>query len=363
MLFRLILMLALFVPALARAELRLTDAVGREVVLPGPARKIVTNDSLLLLSLALLEDDPVAPLLGWGGDNRVDAGLRAAFRARFPGIDAVPEISGVVPRSTSAEPIIAVAPDLYVVTLWDSGWLPLVDKLQAAGIPVLFLEDPADHRIGRIESSARALRLLGQAMGSEARARAYADFADRRLHAIAARIGPDTARPRVLIDAHASGECCAIPGRNNMLAQMVALAGGESYGSAAVPGYDGRVALEPLIADPPAIWIGTGGAHLAGSGGLVLGTGIEPAAAQASLRRVLDGTMRRLIPPVAEGRSHAVSHQLAISALNLVVTECFARWIHPELFGALDPRETMARIDAEFLAVPLTGSFCIDAKE
>ncbi|QRZ16216.1 ABC transporter substrate-binding protein (plasmid) [Paracoccus methylovorus] len=357
----LILVLALILPAIARAEIVLTDAAGREVRLDRPARNIATNDSLLLLSLALLEPDPVATVAGWGGPQRLDAGLKAAVRARFPAVDDVPEIAGVTPASTSVEPIIAAAPDLFVVTLWDPGWQPLAERLEAAGIPVLFLENSEDHRIDRVTSSARALHLLGRAMGREDRADAFADFASARMEAIRQAVPADAPRPKVLVEGHAAGPCCAVPGRDNMLAQMVALAGGESFGSGGIAGYDGRVAPETLMIDGPAIYVATGGAHLAGAGGFVIGAGIPPQDAQQSLEQVLAGSIRRNIPAVAEGRAHGVSHQLSISALNVVVTECLARWIHPEIFAHLDPQDTLDRINTDFLAVPLSGSFCIDA--
>jgi iron complex transport system substrate-binding protein len=36
-----------------------------------------------------------------------------------------------------------------------------------------------------------------------------------------------------------------------------------------------------------------------------------------------------------------------------------ARWIRPELFGDLDPAETLAEINRRFLAVPFTGTYWV----
>ena len=114
-------------------------------------------------------------------------------------------------------------------------------------------------------------------------------------------------------------------------------------------------------ADPP-VYIGTGGPHLAGHG-LVLGGGISAADARASLQAVLSQGIRSQLTAVREKRAHGISHQLAISALSIVAFECFAKWIHPELFADLDARRTLAEINTRFLAVPLTGTFWVDMED
>ena len=106
----------------ARAEILLKDAVGREVRLASPARRIVTNESLLLYYLALIDPDPVARIAGWARPQRIDGGVYRAFREKFPGIDAIPEVGSVVPSNAPAEAILGVRPDLFVVSLWQPEW-------------------------------------------------------------------------------------------------------------------------------------------------------------------------------------------------------------------------------------------------
>jgi iron complex transport system substrate-binding protein len=76
----------------ARAEILLSDAAGRTVRLAEPARRIVTNESLLLLSLALVDADPLARIAGWAAPQRIDRGMYEAYRRRFPTIDAIPTV-------------------------------------------------------------------------------------------------------------------------------------------------------------------------------------------------------------------------------------------------------------------------------
>ncbi|NKX17364.1 hypothetical protein HGG75_26720 [Ochrobactrum pseudogrignonense] len=99
--------LALLLSHPARAEIVITDAAGRTVRLEAPAKRIVTNESLLLLSLALIDPDPVSLIAGWANPQRIDPGMLAAFRAKFPAIDAIPTVGALQPTQTSVESILS----------------------------------------------------------------------------------------------------------------------------------------------------------------------------------------------------------------------------------------------------------------
>jgi iron complex transport system substrate-binding protein len=356
----LLLCLAAFgLPGWAQAEIVLTDAVGREVRLAAPATRIVTNESLVLLSLALLDPDPVARIAGWAAPQRLDRGIYAAFRARFPAIDGVPVVGGVVPAKASAETILAARPDLFVISLWEPDWDDLARQIEAAGTPVIFLDRLDDPARGPAEATVFAIELLGKAIGREGQAGAFADFVRGRYRVVAERLAGAAGRPKVLIDVQAGTLCCYTPGSANRITQYLELAGGRSIAAGIVPGYDGQLSPEFVLDAGPEIYIGTGSPHLAAQGGLTLGGGVDAEAARASLRRVVGRNHLGDLAPVRQGRAFGVSHQLAISALSVLVFECFARWTHPELFADLDPVETLAEINRRFMAVPIEGSFWV----
>lgn len=346
----------------ARAEIVLKDAVGREIRLPKPATRIVTNESLTLLTLALLDPDPVARLAGWAAPRRFDRGIYDTFRRKFPAIDEIPVVGAVMPANTSAESILSVDPDLFVVSIWQSGWEQTAELLQAAGVPVIFL-DVADSNSGTpLNATNSGIELLGKAIGREERAKEVTGFINERYRFITQRLGQQTDRRKVLIDAHAGSICCATPGSGNRMTQLVEMAGGHSIGSS-VPGYDGQLGIEYVLKADPDVYIGTGGPHLASQGGLVVGGGIDKAAAQASLRDVTGRNHLDQLTVIREGKGFAISHQLSISALSVLVLECFAKWTHPELFADLDPSDTLAEINRRFMAVPLEGTFWTGLKD
>ena len=354
-----IVLVVCLLPVGAHAEIVLSDAAGREVRLAEPARRIATNESLILISLALVDPDPVSRIAGWAAPRRLDRGMYEAYRQRFASIDAIPEVGSVLPAKTSVEAILSVKPDLFVVSIWEAGWSEAVATLEAAGVPVLFLDGPVNDGKGPAETTAFSVELLAKAVGQEAKGKAYGDFLRARYKRITDRTAA-VKRVSVLVDAHAGATCCSTPGSSNRMTEALRLAGGESIG-ADVPGYDGQLSPEFVIGTDPKVYIATGGPHLAAQGGLVLGGGIAPAAAQKSFDDVLGKGMREALTAVREGRAHGVSHQLSISVLNILVFECFAKWLHPDLFMDVDPAETLAEVNRDFLAVPLEGTFWVDS--
>lgn len=349
---------ALVLPA--RAQIVLSDAAGRQVRLAAPAQRIVTNESLILISLALVDPDPVSRIAGWAAPQRIDRGMFEAYRRRFPAIGDIPAVGGVLPGKTSVEALLSVKPDLFVVSIWETGWSEVVATLEAAGVPVLFLDGPVNDGKGPAETTAFSVELLAKAVGQEAKGKAFGDFLRARYKRITDRTA--AVEPvSVLVDAHAGVACCSTPGKGNRMTEYLRLAGGASIG-ADVPGYDGQLSPEYVLGTDPKVYIATGGPHLAAQGGLVLGGGISEANAQRSFADILGKGMREALTAVQAGKAHAVSHQLSISVLNILVFECFAKWTHPDLFADVDPAETLAEINAQFLAVPLEGTFWIDFK-
>lgn len=346
-------------PLHARAEIALVDAAGRAVSLEAPAERIVTNDSLLLLSLGLIDPYPVARLAGWATPGRVDAGIYAAFRERFPAIDEIPTVGSVVPGNASVEAILSARPDLFAVSIWESGWAAIADRLNAAGVPVIFLEGPETAEEGPAESTAYSIELLGRAIGRQAEAEAFATLVREHYSAVANRLEGIEDRPDVLIDVHAGTLCCFTPGSGNRITNYLELAGGHNIGADYATGYDGQLTIEYVMSVDPEFYVGTGSPHLAERDGLVMGGGIDAETARASLRDVVGRNLLGELTAVREKKAVAISHQLAITPLNVLVVECLAKWLHPSLFAELDPAATVAEINERFMAVPLEGTFCI----
>ena len=356
------LVLSVLVSGSAFAEIVVHDAAGRTVRLERPAERIATNESLLIMALALIDDQPVSRLAGWAAPRRIDGGYYAALKARFPEIDAVPDIGGVVPASSSAESILSVRPDLFVISRWEPGWTDIVDLAAAAGVPTVFLDGPSTDTLNPVDATAFSMQLLGTLIGRESQARAYAEFIQERYARVAQALASNEERASVLIDAHAGPDCCSSPGADNRLTEAVTLTGGQSIGGN-LPGYDGRLSSEFVLGNDPKVYVATGGPHLSAFGGVVLGVGVDPADARASFRNLIESSLRGSLTAVQEHRAFAISHQLTISAMNVLMVECFAKWLHPAEAAALDPEASLREINTRFLAVPMEGALWVSLEE
>lgn len=345
------------------APVTLTDIAGRSVTLKKPATRIVLAEGRQLIALALLDRDPVALLAGWSADlRRRDPATYGLVRTAFPRVDDVPLVGEGSEESFSVEKALSVQPDLIVLSGRLGATRPqqMLDQFAAAGVPVIFV----DFFAHPFRNTVPSLRILGRAIGREAAAEAYVDFYEAHMARIAERLkAPGVSRPKVLLEAHAggSGPCCNVPARGS-IGDFIDFAGGHNIAADVIPGTHGHLALEYVLREDPAVYIATGGPHMKGTGGLVLGPGYTVDEARASLREVVARNGVADLSAVRSGNVHGLFHNLVNLPLNVLVAEALAKWIHPDRFADLDPNVTLAEINARFLAVPFTGTYWVDLK-
>jgi len=345
-------------PAEALAEpIALTDVTGREVTLAAPARRIMIDDGRYLIALSLLDRDPVSLLAAWPRDiNRIGPAVYEQYRAKFPAIEQLHQVASSA-GSFSVEQVLAAMPDLAVFSLNAQPEPGQIAQLEAAGIPVVVI----DFFVQPLANLETSLRILARAIGREDAADDFVSFRKRRIDAIAARLASASRRPRVFIEPHAArtDECCASPGKGN-IGTYVELAGGQNIGKEAIPGAVGVLSLEYVIAADPDVYIATGGPHMEGTSGLLIGPGYDAATVQSTLARVAGRDGISGLRAVREKHMHGIAHQLLNSPLDILTVEALAKWINPELFADIDLEATRAALNARFLAVPLEGIYWAD---
>lgn len=346
----------------ALAEITVTDLLGREVTVAQPASRIVLGEGRHMAVLGLLHDDPVALVAGWRLDKALDDPTMTAYRAAFPAIDAITPV-GSGNRDISAETIIALDPDLVILSLMDQGDVTVNrarSQLEAAGIPVVYV----DFFVNPQENSLPSLALIGALTGAEAKAAEFADFYSAKLALIRDRLAASApARPRVFFHVHAAAQgCCATVG-SGVFNDFITTAGGVNIGAETVQGVLGNVSLETLIAADPDIYIATGGSHMAARGGLVLGSGIDQATAEASFTTLLSAPGFSALRAVEEGRAAGVWHLFNDFPVHIALIEYLAKTLHPQLFADLDPAATLTEIESRFSPVSVPGTWWISARK
>ncbi|MFE3836161.1 ABC transporter substrate-binding protein [Pseudogemmobacter sonorensis] len=352
------LVVALIAALPARAEVRATDILGREVVLDTPARRIVLGEGRHMSVLGLLHDDPVALVAGWRLDKALDPPTLDAYRARFPQIDAIAPV-GSGNRDISAEAVIALQPDLLVLSLIDArdpGMAHAVDLIEIAGIPVVYVDFFSHPQ----ENTLPSLRVLGALTGAEGRAAEFEAFYTERLDRIRARLeDPAIPRPRVFFHVHAAPQgCCSTVG-SGVFHDFITTAGGHNVGQEAVENVLGSVSMEFLLASQPDFYIATGGAHMAARGGLVLGSAVDPAEAEASFRALIAAPGFAALPAVEAERAAGVWHLFNDSPVHIALIEYLARTFHPDLFADIDPAATLDEIETRFSPVRVPGTWWV----
>jgi iron complex transport system substrate-binding protein len=341
------------------ARIEITDILGRTVVLEKPASRIVMGAGRQLPVLGLIHPDPGSLLVGWRGDFKLDGAQYAAWRERFPGLDAISVLGGNAADGLPVEAIVGLKPDLVILSLYDAEAAATIRSmavLDQLGIPVMVV----DFFSHPLQNSMPSLRMLGQAVGREEQAAAFARFYEEHLQAVKRRIADGDGRtPTVFMHVHAGGmPCCPTPG-HGVFNEMIELAGARNVALDHVPGLFGDVTPEQLLVDDPEIYIATGGSHLASRGGLVLGPGVTDEEARTGFDRLLGAPGLASLTAVREGRAYGLWHMFNDTPAHIVMIELLARTFHPDLFADLDPLATLDRINRDFLAVPMTGTYWI----
>lgn len=354
-------------PAAAAAAIVVKDIAGREVTLPGPAKRVVLSQARYLPVLGLLHPDPVSLLAGWSDEFKTAyANEYQAYREKFPAIENIPIVGKHRPDTFSVEQTIALRPDLVILTAMFAGLQPgadpraspLIRNFEDAGIPVIVV----DFFVKPLENTEPSIRALGQALGREEQAEAFIAFYRQHMDAIAARTADlASSRPPVLVHAHAGiTDCCNSPGVGTFN-DMIRLAGGHNIGQDVLKRATGQLSFEYINRRNPAVYVATGTGAARGSGdGLKIGMGADEEQARASLRRIVSSPELSSLAAVRSGNVHGIWHGFNDSPLHVVFIEALAQWLHPERFPDVSALATLDEINRRFAAVPYQGTFLID---
>lgn len=336
-----------------RTTITVTDMRDRQVTIREPVKRIVLSESRHILTLALIDDDPLSRIVAWGNDlKRYSPETYAQLRARFPKADDIPEVGGLTGGSFSMEAVIAAKPDVAIFTMY--GPMPEgIEKLDAAGIPYVFVDFFRDP----LKNTVPSMQMLGKILGRERETTAFISFYNEHMEKIAARLA-GLERPSVFFHLNPDGkDCCYTSGPGNMT-DFIAAAGGHSIGADKVPGAIGKLNLEYVLSRDPDFYLVGGGSTVA-LDGLKVGPGVAAEEAAQTMAKVMDAPGISALRSVRQNRAGGVWLFFFDNPLFFVGVEAMAKMLHPSVFSDIDANRTLAELNERFLAFPVEGTFWI----
>ncbi|WP_397324891.1 ABC transporter substrate-binding protein [Pantoea agglomerans] len=341
-----------FGSASAWATITVTDMLQRKVTLPGPASRIVLGESRHIITLALLEKDPISNVVGWGDDlQRYSPATWEAIAKQYPAARNIPVMGTMNSGTFSMEATIAAKPDLVIFTLY--GPIPPdLKALDAAHIPYVFV----DFFRKPLENTVPSLKLLGAVLGVEPQAGEVIAFWQQHMDEVKKRLASVSTRPSVFFHLNpGKGDCCFTSGPSNM-SDFIAAAGGHNIGADMLSAPIGKLNPEYVLTRNPDFYL-MGGGSAVSRDGLQIGTGATPEQVAQSSKHLLNAPEIANLQAVAAGHAGGVWLFFFDSPLYFVGIEAMAKMFHPALFADVDPDATLHTVTSKWLSIPLKGTF------
>jgi ABC-type Fe3+-hydroxamate transport system substrate-binding protein len=343
----------------ARAEVHVTDVLGRSVTLAKPAERVMLGfyfeDFIAITGPRATDRLRAVSLFYWKGYRPLQY---AAYIKALPGIADAIDVGDVDNGTLSAERIVAAAPDVAILSAGQYQYLGAsAGTIEAAGIPIVVV----DYNAQTVEKHVASTMVIGEVMGTPERARRLADQyrtmvadTERRVAAVAAG-----AKPKVYVELGQKGpsEYGNSYGKG-MWAGVVDLAGGVNIAAGQIGAYGPLQPEYILTARPDAIFV-TGSEWTTMPGAVLMGFGIDPATTQARLGPFLDRAGWSELPAVKGDRVYAIYHGGVRTLYDYAYLRFMAKALYPAAFADVDPLAELQRYYADNLPVKLDGTFMV----
>jgi len=216
-----------------------TDALGRQVILPSPPQRIVITGKALIMIADAAYTFPEAPqrIVALGSASQGTSNFIAL-------IDRDYAAKAIIQQDAGAEQIAALHPDLVILKSYLAETVGA--PIEALGIPVIYVDFETP------EQYTRDLEILGQVFQNEARAQEVAAFYQSRVAQIQAAVSDVAVKPKVLMLYYTDRDGAVafnVPPQAWMQTRLVEMAGGIPVWTDANPGKGWtQVTLEQVAA-------------------------------------------------------------------------------------------------------------------
>lgn len=341
-----------------RAEIRLTDVLGRSVVLPRPPERVMLGfyfeDFLAIAGPGAADKLRAVSLFYWQGYR---PGQYEAYLAAFPKIAGLIDVGDVDSGTMSAEKIVAARPDVVILSAGQYQYLGAsAATIESVGIPIVVV----DYNAQTVEKHVASTLAIGRVMGTEDRAQRLADAYQEAVTDTLRRVeGAGAPKKKVYIELGQKGpaEVDNSYGRG-MWAGVVDMAGGLNIAAGQIANW-GPLNPEYVLAAKPEVIIVAGSEWTTRPNAVLLGFGVDQAVTRERLRPYLARAGWSELPAVRSGEFYAVYHGGTRSLSDVVYLRFIAKALYPEAFRDVEPRKELEAYYAANLPVRPEGTFML----
>ncbi|MBI5818354.1 MAG: ABC transporter substrate-binding protein [Verrucomicrobia bacterium] len=352
-------------PATTDGKILHTDLAGRKVWISKNVKRIAllrSKDIYLLASL--LGEELPAKLVAWGPDLKMDdVQVYERLVARFPKLRDITITGSVYTDSLNVEQLAQLQLDLVIADkfMLDRGYR-YIEKLNAAGLPVVYLDGSTDPLTG----PQNGILLLGKVLGKEERSRAIAGFINDQIRQTVSRIESHAPRPpSVYLEAghlgpQGYGQCYGYVGTSKRQTSWGAILQALKVRNIADGRVVGMAPINPealLKADPDIIVItGQNWSRWKAPGSMQLGYDVSVADARRLLRGFTERPGWNLLSAVKNRKLYSVFHN-TVSPTIFSGIHALAKYCYPGLFGDTNPEKNLREFYDLFMPIAYDGTW------
>lgn len=349
----------IFIAPAAQADtITVTDVLDRQVEIPANAQRILLGfyfedfyaiggpdayDRVVAISKSTWE--------GWRNSQW------KTYLDINPKIGQLIDVGEIDSGTFSLETAVAAKPDVAILAAWQyNGLGTAVQKLEAAGIPVLV----ADYNAQTVARHVTSTLMLGRVLGAEDRAQALADQYRTALADIGKRVssaGGDIKKVYVELGKKGPSEVGNSYG-DTMWGEVIKTSGGDNIASGKIEKW-GQLNPEYILAsNPEAVFIA--GSDWANSEQAVLmGFGQTTDVTQSRLAPYAERVGWSNLKAIKDGELHAIYHGGARTLYDFAYFQYIAKVLHPEAFADVDPLANLERFYETYLPIAADGVFML----
>lgn len=342
----------------ALADIRVTDVMGREVVLPKPAERVVLGfyyeDYLAVVGPGALDKVVALSLSPWKDWRPRQF---AAYETVLPTLSAIPDIGNTEDGTFSVERVIAARPDLVILAAWSYEALGEgVRQIEAAGIPVVTL----DYNAQTVEKHVLSTEVLGKVMGAEDRAQRLAAHYRAAMSDIEERIdnaGPTHKKVYVELAQQGPSEIGNSYG-DSMWGELIERLGGTNIAKGQIGNW-GPLRPEYVLTEKPDLIFLAGSEWLNKPQAVSVGFLADPVVTRERIGAYLARPGWHDLPAVGKGGVHAIYHGGSRTLSDYIYAQYIAKQLYPDAFGDVDPAENLRRYYQTWLPIQADGVFVL----